>query len=84
MTKGTTRYRRYFNHFRSGSSWLKVVPWGLRRILNWIKSHYNNVDVYVTENGVSDRNGTLRDFHRIHFYRTYINEILKGRHANMS
>ncbi|XP_053375783.1 uncharacterized protein LOC123534954 isoform X1 [Mercenaria mercenaria] len=62
----------------SGSSWLKVVPFGLRKILNWIKSHYNNVDVYVTENGVSDRNGTLRDYHRIHFYRTYINEILKA------
>ncbi|XP_060595948.1 lactase/phlorizin hydrolase-like [Ruditapes philippinarum] len=62
----------------SGSSWLKVVPFGLRKILNWIKTHYNNVDVYVTENGVSDRNATLRDYHRIHFYRTYINEMLKA------
>lgn len=34
--------------------------------------------VYVTENGVSDRNGSLVDYHRIHFYRSYINEMLKG------
>lgn len=63
---------------RSGSDWLKVTPFGLRKILNWIKIHYNNVPVYVTENGVSDTNGSLTDLHRIHYYRTYINEMLKG------
>ncbi|KAL3857520.1 hypothetical protein ACJMK2_012180 [Sinanodonta woodiana] len=62
----------------SGSDWLKVTPFGMRKILNWIKNHYNNVPVYVTENGISDRNGTLLDFHRIHYYRTYINEMLKA------
>lgn len=66
-------------HFeRSGSNWLKVTPFGLRKILNWIKIHYNNVPVYVTENGISDTNGSLTDLHRIHYYRTYINEMLKG------
>lgn len=63
---------------RSGSNWLRVTPFGMRKILNWLKKEYNNVPVYVTENGVSDRNATLRDYHRIHFYRTYINEMLKG------
>jgi len=53
----------------------------MRKILNWLKKEYNNVPVYVTENGVSDRNATLRDYHRIHYYRTYINEMLKGDHA---
>ncbi|KAH3891376.1 hypothetical protein DPMN_015475 [Dreissena polymorpha] len=66
------------NYLGSGSSWLKVTPFGMRKILNWVKKEYNNVPVYVTENGVSDRNGTLRDYHRIHFYRTYINELLKA------
>jgi len=65
--------------FRSGSGWLRVTPFGLRKILNWLKKEYNNVPVYVTENGVSDRNGTLRDYHRIHYYRTYVNEMLKGK-----
>ncbi|WAR02821.1 LPH-like protein [Mya arenaria] len=61
----------------SGSDWLRVTPFGMRKILNWLKKEYNNVPVYVTENGISDRNGTLRDYHRIHYYRTYINEMLK-------
>ena len=55
-----------------------MTPFGLRKILNWLKKTYNDVPVYVTENGVSDRNGTLKDYHRIHFYRGYINEMLKG------
>ncbi|XP_052799780.1 lactase/phlorizin hydrolase-like isoform X2 [Mya arenaria] len=62
----------------SGSDWLRVTPFGMRKILNWLKKEYNNVPVYVTENGISDRNGTLRDYHRIHYYRTYINEMLKA------
>ena len=37
------------------SSWIGVTPWGLRSTMNWIKHHYPGVDVYVTENGVSDR-----------------------------
>ena len=63
---------------RSGSFWLKVTPFGIRKLLNWLKNEYKDIPVYITENGVSDRNGTLRDFHRIHFYRTYISELLKG------
>lgn len=47
-------------------------------MLNWFKYHYNNVPVYITENGVSDRNGTLYDEHRVRFLRHYINEVLKG------
>lgn len=65
---------------RSGSGWLKVTPFGLRKMLNWVNVHYNNMPVYVTENGISDKNGSLTDFHRIHYYRTYINEMLKGNH----
>ena len=65
---------------RSGSFWLKVTPFGIRKILNWLKKEYGDIPVYVTENGVSDKNGTLRDYHRIHFYRGYINELLKGGH----
>ena len=68
----------FFLTHSSGSGWLKVTPFGLRKILNWIKNHYNNMPVYVTENGISDKNGSLTDFHRIHYYRTYINEMLKG------
>ena len=64
--------------FRSGSSWLKVVPWGLRRLLNFIKDNYNDPEIIITENGMSDRNSTIQDDHRIYYYRHYINEMLKG------
>lgn len=64
--------------FRSGSTWLRVTPKGFRRTLNYIKDTYNNVPVYVTENGVTDNNGTIHDQHRITYYSQYINEMLKG------
>ncbi|XP_069134731.1 LOW QUALITY PROTEIN: lactase/phlorizin hydrolase-like [Argopecten irradians] len=63
----------------SGSGWLKVTPFGIRKMLNWIKNHYGDTPIYVTENGVSDRNGSLPDVHRINYYRSYINEVLKAR-----
>ncbi|XP_067683478.1 lactase/phlorizin hydrolase-like [Haliotis asinina] len=66
------------NWLGSGSNWLTVTPWSIRKMLNWLKYNYNNVDVYITENGLSDRNGTLHDNHRIRFYRYYINEVLKA------
>ncbi|KAK7499141.1 hypothetical protein BaRGS_00009688 [Batillaria attramentaria] len=62
----------------SGSSWLWVTPFGIRKILNWFKYNYNNIPVYITENGISDKNGTLYDYHRVHFYRLYISEVLKA------
>ena len=67
----------FFNH-RSGSSWLNVVPFGIRRLLNFIKENYGQVPIYITENGVSDNNGTLEDDQRVYYYKHYTNEILKG------
>ncbi|XP_013415022.1 myrosinase 1 [Lingula anatina] len=64
----------------SGSSWLTVVPWGMRRILNWIKQQYSNPPVIITENGISDRNTTIpgiyRDYWRIGYYRGYISNMI--------
>ncbi|KAK7877248.1 hypothetical protein WMY93_032049 [Mugilogobius chulae] len=30
----------------------RAVPWGLRRVLNWIKQEYGDPEVYVTENSM--------------------------------
>ncbi|KAL4840745.1 hypothetical protein H8958_008680 [Nasalis larvatus] len=63
----------------SGSVWLKMTPFGFRRILNWFKEEYNDPPIYVTENGVSQREETdLNDTARIYYLRTYINEALKA------
>ncbi|XP_046557696.1 lactase-phlorizin hydrolase-like [Haliotis rubra] len=63
---------------RSGSPWLLVVPWGMRKTLNWVRNTYGNIPIYLNENGLSDNNGTLDDQHRIDFFRAYINEVLKA------
>lgn len=52
----------------SSLDWLKVVPWGFRKTLQWIKNAYNNPLVYVTENGFVDRGG-LDDQGRINYYK---------------
>ncbi|XP_026987920.1 lactase/phlorizin hydrolase isoform X1 [Sagmatias obliquidens] len=63
----------------SGSFWLKMTPFGFRRILNWLKEEYNNPPIYVTENGVSQREESdLNDTARIYYLRSYINEALKA------
>lgn len=56
----------------SGSSWLKVYPEGLRLLLMWIRDHYNNPEVIITENGFSDRTGELRDCARVNYFNVSI------------
>ncbi|XP_051937935.1 lactase/phlorizin hydrolase [Hippocampus zosterae] len=63
----------------SGSSWLKVSPFGFRRILNFIKEEYGNPPIIITENGISERGPVdLNDLHRSHYYEKYINQLLKA------
>ncbi|CAH1801974.1 unnamed protein product [Owenia fusiformis] len=66
----------------SGSDWLKVVPWGLRKLLSFVKDNYGNQEIIITENGVSIQSNTkedaLNDQARIDYYRGYINEVLKA------
>ncbi|XP_077302569.1 myrosinase 1-like [Arctopsyche grandis] len=59
----------------SASSWLKVVPWGFRKLLNWIKESYNNPEILVFENGFSDRDN-MDDVDRISYYHGYLNSLL--------
>lgn len=66
----------------SGSVWLFEVPHGMRRILNWVKDHYNNPEILITENGVSDDRdyvqGSLDDQQRIRYLTNYTNNMLKA------
>ncbi|KAL0850752.1 hypothetical protein ABMA28_006694 [Loxostege sticticalis] len=61
---------------KSNSTWLKVVPWGLRKTLNWVKNTYKNPPVLITENGISLEPG-LNDMRRIN----YIDGYLRALHA---
>ncbi|XP_041807046.1 lactase-phlorizin hydrolase-like [Chelmon rostratus] len=63
----------------SGSSWLKVTPFGFRRILNFIKNEYGNPPIIITENGISERGPIdLNDVQRSYYYEKYINQVLKA------
>ncbi|XP_049580104.1 lactase-like protein isoform X1 [Syngnathus scovelli] len=63
-----------------GSEWLYSVPWGFRRMLNFVKTQYGNPVIYVTENGVSEKMQCteLCDDWRINYFKDYINEMLKA------
>ncbi|XP_036399852.1 lactase-like protein [Megalops cyprinoides] len=69
-----------------GSEWLYSVPWGFRRLLNFIRTQYGNPMIYVTENGVSEKMPCtqLCDEWRIEYFKEYINELLKAVHDGVN
>ena len=63
--------------YAAASSWLKVTPFGLRKVTNWLYQNYQK-PIYVTENGFSDYLGNVDDLQRIYYYKHYINQLLKA------
>ncbi|XP_070490367.1 myrosinase 1-like [Chironomus tepperi] len=59
---------------RAESSWLYVVPEGLRDLLIWIKNNYDNPTVIIAENGYSDT-GEIEDDKRISYIRKHLQAV---------
>ncbi|CAL5363050.1 unnamed protein product [Camellia sinensis] len=64
---------------KAASSWLYVVPWGIRKVLNYIAQRYNNPPIYVTENGMDDEDNDSDPLHemlddklRVCYYKSYL------------
>jgi len=59
-----------------------VVPWGLRKLLNWVDKRYNHPEIFITENGVATNdkvvNGAVDDQDRIDYLNGYIAEAHKA------
>ncbi|XP_071962606.1 myrosinase 1-like [Antedon mediterranea] len=55
----------------------RVVPWGIRKALTWIKSEYNDPTVLITGNGIAT-SGQAEDADRVKYIKAYTNEILKA------
>ena len=73
-------YQLYcFDFHRSSIADVRFAPFGLRKVLNWIKDKYKNIPVYITEAGFPDDTGTSQDNTRVKFYTEYSNEVLKGK-----
>jgi len=68
---------------RAASVWLYGVPWGLRKLLNWVSKRYHHVPIYVTENGWSTpgdegwAKGVVDDG-RVLYYANYTGEVQRA------
>jgi len=65
------------------SGWLNMAPWGLRKLLNYIKDTFQpNLPIYITENGCSDGANRGSQGHydpaRVMFYHDYLTEVHKA------
>ena len=53
-----------------------VVPWGCKKLLDWISDRYDHPDIYITENGCAYPDeiieGEVNDIDRLEFYKGYL------------
>ncbi|WCJ42034.1 beta glucosidase 43 [Euphorbia peplus] len=68
---------------KANSNWLQIVPWGMYKCLMYIKEHYGNLPVIITENGMDDPGSVtlaqgLHDATRVDFYRSYLKQLKKA------
>ncbi|OMO80499.1 Glycoside hydrolase, family 1 [Corchorus capsularis] len=67
---------------KAASSWLRIVPWGIRKLAIYLKDKYGNPPVIITENGMDDlnsplisKNKALQDDKRINYHRDYLSNL---------
>lgn len=72
---------------QTASPWIRVVPWGVRRLLRFVSLEYTRgkVPIYLAGNGmpIGDGEDLLHDSSRVTYFNQYINEVLKGKHVDM-
>ncbi|KAL2250933.1 UNVERIFIED_CONTAM: Oleuropein beta-glucosidase, partial [Sesamum indicum] len=63
----------------AASEWLYIVPYGIRELLLHTKNVYNDPIIYITENGVNEKNdrsvtiaAALKDDVRIKFHQDHL------------
>jgi beta-glucosidase len=71
------------------SDWLYVVPWGIRKLLNYINDRYDSPWIMITENGVDVPNEgsmpiaqAINDTFRVNYYSSYLDNISKAMHED--
>ncbi|XP_047340804.1 beta-glucosidase 25-like [Impatiens glandulifera] len=67
---------------RASSPWIHIVPWGIRKVANYVKDKYGNPPMMITENGMDDPNKAhitlemaLQDHKRIKFHSDYLSNV---------
>ncbi|KAF7836094.1 beta-glucosidase 42 [Senna tora] len=69
---------------KAASEWLYVVPWGIRKVLNYMSQKYK-MPIYVTENGMDDEdnenlplNEMLDDKLRVRYFKEYLASVAQA------
>ncbi|KAJ3679409.1 hypothetical protein LUZ60_017420 [Juncus effusus] len=69
----------------AASHWLHIVPWGIRKLMKYIKENYKNPEIIITENGMDDANypftsqeKVLKDEKRINYHNDYLSNLLSS------
>jgi beta-glucosidase len=67
---------------RAASEWLYILPWGIRKTINYVARKYGNPIIYVTENGMDDEDDPsatldqiLNDTKRVGFFKGYVGAV---------
>eukprot|EP00250_Pteridium_aquilinum_P016731 c23261_g1_i1 orf=546-2150(-) len=70
---------------KGASQWMYIVPWGFRKLVNWVTKRYNRPPIYITENGVDDENcpsksidDFVHDTQRVHYYQDYLEALAQS------
>ncbi|VAH66978.1 unnamed protein product [Triticum turgidum subsp. durum] len=70
---------------RAASEWLLIVPWGIRKTINYIVKKYENPIIYITENGMDDEDDPsapvdqfLNDTKRVNFFKGYVGAVAQA------
>ncbi|KAF5286474.1 hypothetical protein FQR65_LT12557 [Abscondita terminalis] len=71
------RVEEYFdpNWLIDSTKFFRSVPWGLRKLLKYIKDNYQNPEIMITENGFPDVE-PFQDYDRVTYYKEHINAVL--------
>ncbi|GLJ47732.1 hypothetical protein SUGI_1008130 [Cryptomeria japonica] len=69
----------------AGSSWLNVYPRGIGELLKYIKNRYDNPLIFITENGIDEKNDAtftvtqaLNDTWRIDYHSKHLSFVQKA------
>lgn len=55
----------------NSSHYQQVTPWALKDTLIWVKENFKNPEIYITENGMGDADGSQDDMQRLNYYKVY-------------
>ncbi|XP_041972901.1 myrosinase 1-like [Aricia agestis] len=55
---------------------MPIYPKGIRRLVNWLKDQYGDIEIFITENGVATAGYDLMDHIRVDYISQYLDQLL--------